>query len=196
MGNRITTREGFVSDNLVNLGKRLQVNYDLKNQPEEAAEAPGPAATGGAETPRARLAERTAAVERSEAERMHRELADRIGHDSAAVAADLERFAAAQTELTHYRDFLEHAARELAAIDPDSAAALRRIEEIRYRFFVAQGRARTFAAGGPAGGAAAPAHRDAEYKSFRAAMRESLPLALAIIAAALIVGAAVLLALY
>ena len=201
MGNRITTREGFVSDKLVNLGKRLQVNYDLKTQPAPEHETktepsvPASAPVSVAEAPRAKLAERIAAVERSEAERMHRELTDRIGHDSAAVAAELESCAAVQEELSRYREFLEHAASELESIDPASPAAIRRIEEIRYRCFTANGRAQTFF-GGKFHTAASTERPFAEYKSFGAAMRESLPLILAVIISALIVGAAVLLALH
>jgi len=107
----------------------------------------------------------------------------------------LEHFAVAQQELTRYREFLERAAAELNGIDTASPAALRQIEEIRYRFFIARGRAQTFF-GGNSGGAAIPARPELEYKSFGVAMRETLPLALAIIIAALIVGAAVLLALH
>lgn len=197
MGNRITSREGFVSDKLIYLGKQLQVNYDSKVPPDEKP-APEPDAAGHTpELPRAKLAERIAAVERSEAERLHRELSDRIGHDSAAVAAELEQFAAAQQELTRYREFLEHTAAELGTIDPAAPAAIRHLEEIRYRCFTANGRAQVFFGGNSGrGGAAISPQSGAEYKSFAAAMRESLPLALAIIAGALIVGAAVLLALH
>ena len=197
MGNRITSREGFVSDKLIYLGKQLQVNYESKVQPDEKT-APEPDTAGHTpELPRAKLAERIAAVERSEAERLHRELSDRIGHDSATVAAELEQFSAAQQELVRYREFLEHTAAELGAIDPAVPAAIRHLEEIRYRCFTANGRAQVFFGGNSGrGGAAISPQSGTEYKSFASAMRESLPLVLAIIAGALIIGAAVLLALH
>lgn len=190
MGNRITTREGFVSDNLVNLGKRLQINHDLKNAPEtdDAGGAPQPPPAPE------KLAVRRAAVERSEAERMHRELRDRIGHDAAAAESELAQLTAAQEELARFREFLTAAAAELDAIDPADDTAIRRIEEIRYRCFTASGRAQTFF-NAPAGRTASGPGAVPERRSFGAAARESLPLALAIIAGALIVGAAILLAL-
>ena len=196
MGNRITSREGFVSDKLIYLGKQLQVNYDGKSQPD-GQPVPEPDAERAPELPRAKLAERSAAVERSEAERLHRELSDRIGHDSAAASAELEHLAAAQQELTRYRDFLEHTAAELGAVDTASPAAIRRLEEIRYRCFTANGRAQIFFGGSSRGsGSAMSQQSGTEYQSFASAMHGSLPLVLAIIAGALIVGAAVLLALH
>ena len=189
MGNRITTREGFVSDNLVNLGKRLQINHELKNAPDsDDARAPQPPPVPE------KLAVRRATAERSEAERMHRELRDRIGHDTAATEAELEQLAVSQEELSRFRKFLTDAANELEEIDPAADSAIRRIEEIRYRCFTASGRAQAFFNASPGRVASTPG-AEAEHKSFGAALRETLPLAIAILAGALIVGAAVMLSL-
>lgn len=197
MGNRITSREGFVSDKLIYLGKQLQVNYDGKSRPDEQPVPEPDTAERAPELPRAKLAERSAAVERSEAERLHRELTDRIGHDSAAAAAELENLAAAQQELTRYRDFLEHTAAELDTVDTASPAAIRRLEEIRYRCFTANGRAQIFFGGDARGnGSAMSRQSETEYGSFASAVHGPLPLVFAIIAGAIIVGAAVLLALH
>lgn len=189
MGNRITTREGFVSDNLVNLGKRLQINHDLKSAP-----APDDSGAPQPPPPPEKLAVRRAAVERSEAERMHRELRDRIGHDAAATESELAQLTAAREELSRFREFLNAAAAELEAVDTASDTAIRSIEEIRYRCFTASGRAQAFF-NAPAGRIAAAPGAAPERKSFGAAARETLPLALAIIVGALIVGGAIMLAL-
>ena len=198
MGNRISSREGFVSDNLVNLGRRLQINYDLKES--GAAEDPAaPASRAGVEaaalpSEREKLAVRRAAVERSEAERMYRELRDRIANSAAAADAELEQLSAAKSELEEFKRFLDGAANELDDLDPDSATVIRDIEEIRFRYFTARGRAQAFAGnnatvrGGDAGEAV-------ESKPFGTLLYESLPIVLAILFGALIIGTAFVIAL-
>ena len=200
MGNRISSREGFVSDNLVNLGKRLQINYDLKEavaaeDPAEQASAPR-VGTAAAPAEREKLAARHVVAERSEAERMYRELRDRIANSVAATRAEMERLAAVQAELDDFRRFLDEAARELDDLDPDSATVIRDIEDIRFRYFTASGRAQGFSgAFGAARNDPAVAAAAEESKSFGTLLYESLPVVLAILFGALIVGTAFVIAL-
>ena len=184
MGNRITTREGFVSDKLVNLGKRLQINYDLKEAGNDfSADLPAPE--------REKLAARRAIVERSEAERMYRELRDRIANSAAAADAELEQLAAIRQELENYKLVLDESAAKLDALDPNAETVIRDIEEIRFRYFTASGRAQTFFGSTAQGNPGAPE----EPKTFSTLLYESLPVVLAILFGALIVGAAFFIAL-
>lgn len=183
MGNKITTREGFISDNLVNIGRRLQINHDLQN-PEEVPDTAAP-------VPQEKLSVRRLTAERTEAERMSRELMDRIGHESAAVGAELEQMETRRAELEHFRKFLDDAAAEAGRVDVSSVDAVRRLGDIRYRFFSASGRARTFLISREPAPGAAPKN-DFEYRPSGVVWRESLPLIAALLVAALLVGAAVI----
>ena len=188
MGNKITTREGFISDNLVNIGKRLQINHDLQN----AAEKSDPDVAIPAE----KLSVRRVAVERTETDRMLRELRDRLGHESAAVGVELEQLTEHREELERFRDFLAGASSSLDEIEVDSSDAVRRIGEIRYRLFTASGRAQAFFAHrGGATGASASA-QGFESKPSGTLWREALPLALAIVFSALLIGAAIIYSLH
>ena len=186
MGNRINTREGFVSDKLVNLGKRLQINYDLKESGNDFSdELPAPE--------REKLAARRAIVERSEAERMYRELRDRIANSAAAAEAELEQLAAIRQELENYKLVLDESTTKLAALDPESETVIRDIEEIRYRYFTASGRAQTFF--GSTSSAQGNPGASEEPKTFSTLLYESLPVVLAILFGSLIVGGAFFIAL-
>ena len=182
MGNKITTREGFISDNLVNIGKRLQINHDLQNAADRREDVQ-PAVE--------KLSVRRAAADRTEAERLLRELGDRIGHEAAAVNAELEQMAERRMELERFRDFLADSASGLEQLDPASGEALRKLEELRYRFFTASGRAQRFYSfrGGVGGGASTG---EFEHKTCGTLWREALPLVLALIFSALLIGAAVI----
>ena len=187
MGNRISSREGFVSDNLVNLGKRLQVNYELKESGNGFSEdLPAPE--------REKLAARRAIVERSEAERMHRELRDRIANSAAAVGAELEQIDATRTELENYGKTLDESAAALEKIDTGSDTAIRDIEEIRFRYFTASGRAQTFFGGTSSVQRSDPGTAE-EAKTFSTLLFESLPVVLAILFGSLIIGVAFFIAL-
>jgi hypothetical protein len=186
MGNRISSREGFVSDNLVNLGKRLQVNYELKESGNGFSEdLPAPE--------REKLAARRAIVERSEAERMYRELRDRIANSAAAAGAELEQLDAIRKELESYAEMLGESTAALEKLDPASDTAIRDIEEIRFRYFTASGRAQTFF-GGRASVQSDPGTPE-EIKTFSTLLYESLPVVLAILFGSLIVGVAFMIAL-
>ncbi len=183
MGNRINSREGFISDNLVDIGKRLQINHELKTT--------GGTAVVGDAPEEVRLSSRRPMVEKTEAERLFRELRDRIGRDAAATAAELELMDLHRRELELFRDFLAGAAEELEQLNVSSPDALRRIENIRYRCFNASGRAQAFFnSGGNASGVNSPV--DFEHKPFGVLVWEALPLALAVMMGALLVGAAVI----
>ena len=180
MGARITSREGFVNDNLVNIGKRLQDNYDVLNN-----------ITGGDGLPvegGATLADRT------EAGKLARELGDRLGHDLAQVEAELERMSARTGELEKFRDRMTAIRADVDAVDLSSVGAIRKLEEARYHIFTASGRAHTFFAA--SGGGASSDRREFEHKPWGEIFREAFPLMLALILAALIVGTAVFLALH
>ena len=186
MGNRINSREGFVSDRLVSLGKRLQVNYELKESGNEFSEdLPAPE--------REKLAARRIIVERSEAERMYRELRDRIANSAAAAAAELEQLDAIRTELEKYAKMLDESTAALENLDTASDTAIREIEEIRFRYFTASGRAQTFF-GGTASAPSDPGAAE-EPKTFSTLLYESLPVVLAILFGSLIVGVAFFIAL-
>ena len=170
MGARITSREGFVNDNLVNIGKRLQDNYDVLNN-----------ITGGDGLPvegGATLADRT------EAGKLARELGDRLGHDLAQVEAELERMSARTGELEKFRDRMTAIRADVDAVDLSSVGAIRKLEEARYHIFTASG------------GGASSDRREFEHKPWGEIFREAFPLMLALILAALIVGTAVFLALH
>lgn len=187
MGNKITTREGFISDNLVNIGKRLQINHELQHGEEKPSEVPA--------APVEKLSVRRVALDRTEVERMMRELRDRIGHEAAAVGAELEQMGIRREELERFRDFLSGAASELEHIDPSAADAARRVGEIRYRLFTASGRAQKFA--DPRGmGQGGVSDTGIEQKTLGMLWRESLPLVLALLGAALLVGAAIIYSLH
>ena len=186
MGNRINSREGFVSDRLVSLGKRLQVNYELKESGNEFSEdLPAPE--------REKLAARRTIVERSEAERMYRELRDRIANSAAAAGAELEQLDAIRTELENYAKLLDESTAALENLDTASDTAIREIEEIRFRYFTASGRAQTFF-GGTASAPSDPGAAE-EPKTFSTLLYESLPVVLAILFGSLIVGVAFFIAL-
>ena len=186
MGNRINTREGFVSDKLVNLGRRLQINYDLKESGNDFSDdLPAPE--------REKLAARRAIVERTEAERMYRELRDRIANSAAAAEAELEQLAAIREELENYKRILDESATKLGALDPNAETAIRDIEEIRFRYFTASGRAQTFFGG--SGAAQSNPGAPEETKTFSTLLYESLPVVLAILFGSLIVGVAFVIAL-
>ena len=186
MGNRINSREGFVSDRLVSLGKRLQVNYELKESGNEFSEdLPAPE--------REKLAARRTIVERSEAERMYRELRDRIANSAAAAGAELEQLDAIRTELENYAKLLDESTAALENLDTASDTAIREIEEIRFRYFTASGRAHTFF-GGTASAPSDPGAAE-EPKTFSTLLYESLPVVLAILFGSLIVGVAFFIAL-
>ena len=187
MGNRITSREGFVSDNLVNLGKRLQINYDLKESGNGFTAEPAPAEPE-------KLSARRVVAERSEAERMYRELRDRIANSAAAAGAELEQFTAIRDELEHFKKFLDDAAEELDNLDPNSPTVIRDIENIRFRYFTASGRAQTFFAGGGSAANGNPGATE-ESKPFSTLLYESLPVVLAILFGALLIGVAFVVAL-
>lgn len=188
MGNRISSREGFVSDNLVNLGKRLQINYDLKGSGSGLAADPA-----APEADREKLSARHAIAERSEAERMYRELRDRIANSTAAVGAELEQLAAIRAELEAYQKMLGESAQTLDNLDPNSGTVIRDIEEIRFRYFTASGRAQTFF--GSTGSAQSNPGEVEEAKTFSILLYESLPVVLAILFGSLIVGVAFVIAL-
>ena len=197
MGNRITTREGFVSDNLVNLGRRLQINYDLKEAGGENPAEPDVSASGtasAAPAEREKLAARRSVAERTEAERMYRELRDRIANSAAAVGAELEQLAAVRAELEEYKSFLDGAAEKLDDLDPNSETVIRDIEDIRFRYFTASGRAQAFF-GGSGGAQSADPGAAEEAKTFSTLLYESLPIVLAILFGSLIVGVAFFIAL-
>lgn len=186
MGNRITSREGFVSDNLVNLGKRLQINYDLKESGNGVSdEIPPPE--------REKLAARRAIVERTEAERMYRELRDRIANSAASAEAELEQLAASRTELENFKKFLDDAAAEMEKLDPNSENVIRDIEEIRFRYFIASGRAQSFFGGGAYASGNPGAVEEA--KTFSNLLFEALPVVLAILFGSLLIGVAFFIAL-
>ena len=198
MGNRITSREGFVSDNLVNLGKRLQINYDLKgaNGAENPAE-PSSAERGEPVVPAPeieKLAARRVIAERSEAERMYRELRDRIANSAASVSAELELLSAAGAELEKFKGFLDKAGEELDGLDPNSETVIRDIEDIRFRYFTASGRAQTFFGSSGAAQSGNPGATE-ESRPFSTLFYESLPIVMAILFGSLIVGIAFVIAL-
>lgn len=190
MGNRINSREGFVSDRLVDLGRRLQVNYEIKES--------GNGFTGElADQEPEKLSTRRVVVERSEAERMYRELRDRIANSAAAAAVELEQLSAAKDELESFKKFLDEAADELDNLNPNSETVIRDIENIRFRYFTVSGRAQAFAgrSGGASAPSAAPGEPVEEQKTFSTLLYESLPIVLAILFGSLIIGVAFFLAL-
>ena len=181
MGARITSREGFVNDNLMSIGKRLHADYDVLNE------------SGGENL---RGEEKTATESaRREAAKLLRELGDRVGRDSAAVTAELEQDAVRREELEKFRDFLDGIRSEMDAVDVTALSAMRKLEAIRYRIFTASGRAQAFfiSAGGSAVGSD-PA--EPERKTWREIVRESFPLALTVLIGALLIGAAIFFALH
>ncbi len=181
MGAKITSREGFVNDNLMSIGKRLHADYNVLNASE-----------GESGRPEERTA--TEAVRR-EAEKLLRELGDRVGRDGAAVAAELEQDAVRREELEKFRDSLADIRAELDAIDVTSLPAMRKLEEIRYRIFTAAGRAQAFfISGGGAAVGSDPA--EPERKPWREIWRESFPLVFSVLIGALLIGAAIFLALH
>ena len=188
MVNRISSREGFVSDKLVDLGRKLQINYEIKES--------GNGFTGEPANPeQEKLSARRAVAERSEAERMYRELRDRIANADAGVSAELEQLDTSKAELERYKKFLGEAAETLDNLNPNSATVIRDIEEIRFRYFTASGRAQAFFGNG--GGAApvvTPSEAE-EAKPFSSLLYESLPVVMAILFGALIVGVAFVIAL-
>lgn len=181
MGAKITSREGFVNDNLMSIGKHLHANYNVLNEIDGE--------NGRAE-------EKTATDSmRQEAAKLLRELGDRVGRDSAAVAAELELDAVRREELEKFRDFLAGVRGELDAVDVSALQAMRKLEDIRYRIFTSAGRAQAFFISG--GGAAVNTNpAESERKPWREIVRESFPLALAVLIGALFVGAAVFFALH
>ena len=181
MGAKITSREGFVNDNLMSIGKRLHADYNVLNGSDNE--------TGNAE-------ERTATESaRREAEKLLRELSDRVGRDSAAAVAELEQDAVRREELEKFRDFLSGIRAEMDAVDVSALSAMRKLEEIRYRIFTAAGRAQAFFISG-GGSAVGSDPAEPERKPWREIWRESLPLVLSVLIGALLVGAAVFLALH
>ena len=181
MGTKIISREGFVNDNLMSIGKRLHADYDVLNSSDGENGHTG---------------ERTAteAVHR-EAEKLLRELGDRVGRDSAAVAAELEQDAARREELEKFRDFLAGVRTELDAVDASSLSAMRKLEEIRYRIFTVAGRAQTFFISGR-GAVVGSEPTEPERKPWREIWRESFPVFFSVLIGALLIGAAIFLALH
>ena len=182
MGNKINPREGFISDSLVNMGKRLQVNYDLQNSDENEVSSASSEDRGL----------RADAAESAEVERMRRELRERIGHENAAVGAELESVELCRGELEKFKDSLGEVDTELEQ-PLIASGAKHRLEEISYRFFVARGRARGFFRGADPGSVISSA--DFERKPAREIWREQLPLVIAFAVAALMVSASIVIAL-
>ena len=181
MGAKITSREGFVNDNLMSIGKRLHADYNVLNA--------GSGENGRAEEMTANESARV------EASKLLRELSDRVGRDSAAVTAELEQGAMRREELEKFRDFLAGIRTELEAVDVTSVPAMRKLEEMRYRIFTAAGRAQAFFISG-GGSAVGSDPAETERKPWREIVRESLPLALTVLIGSLLIGAAVILALH
>ena len=181
MGAKITSREGFVNDNLMSIGKHLHANYGVLNEVNGEA---------------GRVEEMTATeAVRQEAAKLLRELGDRIGRDSAAVTAELEQDAVRREELEKFRDFLVGIKNELDAVDVSALSAMRKLEEIRYRIFTSAGRAQAFFISG-GGSAVGSDPAEPERKPWREIFRESFPLALTVLIGALLFGAAIFLALH
>ena len=180
MGAKITSREGFVTDNLMSIGKRLHANYEVLNEID-----------GETGRPEERSATESA---RLEAAKLAKELGDRVGRDSAAVAAELDQAAVRREELEKFRDFLAGIRTEIDAVDIATVSAMRTLEAIRYRMFTASGRAQAFfISGGASAVGSDPV--EPERKPWREIMRESLPLVSAVIIGAVLVSIAVFFAL-
>lgn len=177
MGARISSREGFVNDNLMSIGKRLHANYEVLNEINGIEEK---SATASA---------------RLEAAKLAKELSDRVGRDSSAVSAELDLAKVRREELEKFRDFLEGIRAEIDAVDTTGASAMRTLEAIRYRIFTASGRAQAFFISGVGASTVAADTPEPEHKPWREIMRESLPLVLAVIIGALFIGAAFFVAL-
>ena len=109
--------------------------------------------------------------------------------DSAAVAAELDQAAVRREELEKFRDFLAGMRNEIDAVDLTAASATRTLEAIRYRMFTASGRAQAFFISGGASVVGSDP-TEPEHKPWREIMRESLPLASAVIIGAVLVSAA------
>ena len=181
MGAKITSREGFVNDNLMSIGKRLHADYNVLNEV-------------GGENGRAEEMTATEAV-RQEAAKLLRELGDRIGRDSSAVIAELEQDAVRREELEKFRDFLAGIRTELDAIDVSAISAMRKLEDIRYRIFTSAGRAQVFFISG-GGSAVGSDPAEPEHKPWREIFRESFPVAFTVLLGAFLIGAAIFLALH
>ena len=181
MGARITSREGFVNDNLMSIGKRLHADYGVLNENSgENLNGEEKTATESA---------------RREAAKLLRELGDRVGRDSAAVTAELEQNTARQEELEKFRDFLGGIRSDMDEVDVTALSAMRKLEGIRYRIFTASGRAQAFFVSG-GGSSVGSDSSEPEHKPWREIVRESFPMALTVLIGALLIGAAIFFALH
>ncbi len=167
-------REGFISDNLVDIRERLRRDY---HPAEPAAEPAVNASSNGKLTDRV-------VVQRTESQRDARDLEGRLLTELAQVISEQEKMEFIQTKLAAARQELEEISARLqelnsAGINPNPAE----IDQLRLRFFRASG---------------SSALRETETvteKPTAPARSGQLLVALAVIVGALIVAAAIVLSL-
>lgn len=185
MGNKIVSREGFISDNLVNIGKRLQINYDLQN----------PASEEKLEPPEEN---NNPVVSKDEnytaAKRLANELRDRIGYDTALVKSHVESLENRRVELERCLDFLNGIADEVNNVNLSSSDVLPYLGDIRYRLFVSTGKMQALLEA--RSGGADNSVSGFETKPLKALFRETLPIAVAIFVSGILICGAIIFSMY
>lgn len=169
-------RDGFISDNLVDIRERLRRDYHPAEAPAEPAETPAPA--GGKLTDRV-------VVQRTESQRDARDLEGRLLSELALVVAEQEKLEFIQAKLAESRKELETISQELQNLSGDGITPNpTEIDRLRLRFFRASGSSALREANPMTEPISAPAKSG------------QLWISLAILAGAAIVAAAVVLSLH
>ena len=178
-------KNDFISDNLVHMRERLK---------ENAAKAGNSAPVSASwEEPEAapKLVDRVAvrdpgAGRVDDPTRRKRELAEKLERDRAAVIAAIEVESGKLEELRRFDHALEELERDLRQLgQADTPEGARELEKLSFAHYRAAGRASVFLNDRASGPFASPAP---EPGNLRKHCRESLPLAAALIASALLVA--------
>ena len=178
-------KNDFISDNLVHMRDRLK-----ENAAKAGGSAPVPAP---GEEPEAapKLSGRTVMrdpgpVRADDPARRKRELAEKLERDRAAAAAAIEVESGKLEELRRFEQTLAELERDCGRLGPvDTPEGARELEKLCFSHYRAAGRASVFLH--TRGGAPVSPHAP-EPGGMRRHCRESLPLAAALIASALIVA--------
>lgn len=178
-------KNDFISDNLVHMRERLK-----ENAAKAGSSAPVPASGEEPEiAPKSldRVVMREPGPNRiDDPVRRKRELMEKLERDRAAVAAAIEVESAKLEELRRFDHALEELERDFRRLGPvDTPEGVRELEKLCFAHYRAAGRASVFLH--TRGGAPLPSHAP-EPGGLRRHCRESLPLAAALIASALIVA--------
>lgn len=174
-------KNDFISDNLVNMRERLRQNTAAISA--ASAKEGEPVTAIAAETGTAPLSGRI--IPRSDdQERIRRDLEGRILRDLAAARAELERLDLRREELRRFEQELAAEWERFSQLSPDGAGYAKQLDHLRLEYFRRAGAVATLLSGT----APSRAAEDAEPVTFQRRTAETLPLILAILAAALIVA--------